>query len=191
MQSRLREEIRSNVNFQDLQRPDAEDTLAPIFESLPYLNGVCNETLRLWPSVPATLRTAIRDTQIGDFKIAKGSEFIVPIWSLNRAPHLWGPQASEFMPERWIDVDSGKANNHGGVGSNYAFLTFLHGPRSCIGQGFAKAELRALVATFVNEFEFSLARPNEEVVPFGLVTVKPKHGLYLKIKPVDEASTKI
>nr|POE74308.1 cytochrome p450 97b3, chloroplastic [Quercus suber] len=94
--------------------------------------------------------------------------------------------AERFVPERWIDTDptSGerKPNNAGGAPSNYANLTFLHGPRSCIGQGFAKAELRALVAAFVGSFDMSLANPDEEVIPSGVVTTKPKNGMNLRLK---------
>lgn len=39
----------------------------------------------------------------------------------------------------------------------YAFLTFLHGPRSCIGQSFARAELACLVAAWVGAFETEFA----------------------------------
>lgn len=77
---------------------------------------------------------------------------------------------------------TGKPNNNGGAESNYALLTFLHGPRSCIGQGFARAELRALVAAWVLSFEFEMARLGEVLVPEGMVTVKPRGGLHLRVK---------
>lgn len=70
--------------------------------------------------------------------------------------------------------------------SNYANLTFSHGPRSCIGQNFAKAEMRALVAVFVSKFRFQLARPLEKIVPVGIVSVRPKDGLYLRIEGVED-----
>jgi cytochrome P450 len=187
-QQRLREEVQQYVGYGALKDPNAN--LAATLESLPWLNAVCNETLRLWPSVPVTLRTAVNDTSIGGHAISKGTEFVVSIWWTNRLPELWGPRAADFYPERWIDLDEksangmGKPNHHGGAQSNYALLTFLHGPRSCIGQNFAKAELRALAAAWMLNYEFEMAKPKEEVVPFGLVTVKPKDGLLLKVKPV-------
>lgn len=51
--------------------------------------------------------------------------------------------------------EKGNGNNSGGADTNYSFLTFLHGPRSCIGQGFARGELLCLVAAWVGCFETS------------------------------------
>ena len=42
----------------------------------------------------------------------------------------------------------------------YAFATFLHGPRSCIGQGFARAELACLIAAWVEGFDTEFAVPD-------------------------------
>ena len=88
------------------------------------------------------------------------------------------------MPERWIDED-GKGNNSGGVESNYAILTFLHGPRSCIGEKFAKAELKALLAVFCGKFELGLVEGEEVPVPAGAITTKPKNGMRLRLKVLD------
>lgn len=156
--------------------------LATLLESLPLLNAVCNETIRLYPTVPLTIRDAFRDTTIMDQFVPKGTSVHLIPWATNRNPHFWGPDAGEFKPERWIDADTGKPNNTGGSSSNYNTLTFLHGPRSCIGQGFAKAELRCLVAAFVGAFEMELANPKEVCIPHGVITTKPKNGMNLRLK---------
>lgn len=152
---------------------------------MPYLNGVCNEVLRLFPTIPLTSRVSIRDTTVGGHPIPKNTMFFVVPWAVNRNPKLWGPDAEAFVPERWIDKASGRATMNGGADSNYAFLTFLHGPRSCIGERFARAELRALVAAFVGRFEMGMADPEEEVVVGGTITSKPKKGMRLKLKAVN------
>jgi cytochrome P450 len=151
---------------------------------MPYLNGVCNEVLRLFPTIPVTARMAVRDTTVAGIVVpAKTIVMVVP-WAINRSPALWGPDAEEFVPERWIDKETGRASMSGGTGSNYAFVTFLHGPRSCIGERFARAELRALLAAFVGSFEMQMADPNEVVVPGGTVTSRPMNGMKLKLAPV-------
>ncbi|KAF2655821.1 cytochrome P450 [Lophiostoma macrostomum CBS 122681] len=183
IQKRLREEIHAAIPspkaFSD-QRSD----IAGILESLPYLNAVCNETLRLYPTIPITSRVALRDTSIAGTFIPKGAlSFIVP-WATNRDPNLWGSDAEVFRPERWIDVETARANYMGGADSNYSFLTFLHGPRSCIGERFARAELRALVAAFVGNFEMEMADTKEKVLPGGTITSKPIGGMKLRLKEV-------
>ena len=95
---------------------------------------------------------------------------------------MWGPGAESFTPERWIDAETGKPNNTGGVSSNYCNITFLAGPRSCIGERFAKSELRALIAVFVGMFELEMADPNEVPEPAGAITTKPKNGMTLRLK---------
>jgi cytochrome P450 len=64
-------------------------------------------------------------------------------------------------------------------------MTFLHGPRSCIGERFAKSELRALIAVFVGMMEMSMADPNEVPEPAGAITTKPKNGMHLRLKVLD------
>ncbi|EXA36556.1 hypothetical protein FOQG_11282 [Fusarium oxysporum f. sp. raphani 54005] len=178
-QAKLREEVRNGLP-EDLAANPTVD-LAGILEQLPYLNGIMHETLRLYPTVPLTMRQAIRDTRIGDQFIPEGTDIMVSIWYINRSEATWGPDATEFKPERWI-TDDGKPNQNGGASSNYNFLTFLHGPRSCIGQGFAKAELRCLLATMVRSFEWTLAMDDKLVMPRGVITIKPENGMYLDLK---------
>jgi cytochrome P450 len=179
VQKRLRTEVRDALPT----NPGPDVDLATLLESLPVLNAVCNETLRLYPTVPITVREACRPTQIMDQYIPKGTQVLLSPWAINRSPHLWGADASDFVPDRWINMDN-TPNNNGGAPSNYALLTFLHGPRSCIGGSFAKAELRCLVAAFVAAFQIEYARPEIPAVPAGVITTKPRDGMELRLTPL-------
>lgn len=184
-QRRIREEVRQALPVDPAKDPAVD--IAKVLEGLPYLNGVCNETLRLFPTVPITVRIPKCDTTIIGRPVPQGTEIVIPLWAINRNPKLWGPDAADFKPERWIDVDADgnrKPNNSGGADSNYSLMTFMHGPRSCIGQNFAKAELRCLVAAFAKAFEWEMVDPAEEIVPAGAITIKPKSGLHLRLKPL-------
>jgi cytochrome P450 len=167
-QSRLRTEIRAHVSSPDESIPG--DDLASVLQSLPLLNGVCNETLRLYPAINIIYRNTVRPTVLLGNLIPAGVQVILSPWATNRNEELWGPDALEFRPQRWIDKDPEtgieRLNNSGGAESNYANLTFLHGPRSCIGHTFAAAELRCLATMFVGRFEFEMAGPDEVVIPY-------------------------
>lgn len=152
-------------------------------ESMPYLNAICNEVLRLYPAVPVTTRVAVRPTEVGGHHIPKGTIIVVSPWATNRSAQLWGPDSEDFKPSRWIDKD-GRLNRHGGVSNNFCHLTFLQGNRNCIGQKFAMAELRALLGAFAATFKWSLAMAEEDVVPAGVITIKPKNGLFLKLERI-------
>jgi cytochrome P450 len=183
IQEQLRKEIRENLPRNNSAESPAD--LAGILEQLPILNGIMHETLRLYPTVPLTLREAQRDTTIGGQVIPEGATMVISIWMINRLPSIWGSNAAEFVPQRWITED-GKPNQNGGAGSNYDFMTFLHGPRSCIGQGFAKAEMRCLLAAMVSSFSWDLAMDDAKVVPRGVITIKPENGMFIRLTPLEE-----
>lgn len=179
VQRRLREEVRANL-------PSLSDNSAeispPDIDRMSYLHAVCNEVLRLWPPVPITLRIAARDTTVAGYHIPKDTTVVLPIWAMNTNKELWGDDAEEFNPERWMGP--GRANT-GGADSNYAFMTFLHGPRSCIGSSFAKSEFAIIVAGLVGSFEFSLNDPDLKLEIQGGLTAKPKGGLEVNIKALE------
>lgn len=176
IQSRLREEIHANLDSLD-ESPEAAK-----LDNLPYLHAVCNETLRHNSPVPLTLRDTANDCTIANTFVPKGTTIILSPVAINLSTELWGPDAAEFNPDRWMGP--GRANT-GGAESNYAMLTFLHGPRSCIGQSFAKGEFACLLAAFVGKFEFEMRDPDEKIEIKGGITARPRNGLHIKLKVVE------
>jgi cytochrome P450 len=145
---------------------------------MPFLTAVCNETLRLYPPAPSTVRHAVVPTTLGGVHISKGTIATIPAWAINRSRALWGANAAEFVPDRWLE---GPNAGTGGAESPYAFLTFLHGPRSCIGQSFARLEMKCLLAPLITRFKFETAYPDQKVEISGFITIKPEGGLRLKV----------
>jgi cytochrome P450 len=186
VQTRLRAEIREKL-------PSVDDNDANItsqtIDHMPYLNAVCNEVLRYYSPVPLTLREAACDTSIADQFIPKGTRIMLVPWAINKSESLWGPDALKFNPDRWLPTEKNPHSANGGAPSNYAMLTFLHGPRSCIGQAFAKAEFACLLACWIGRFEFTLNDEKEfdekNMLIKGGVTVRPAKGLYVKTKVVE------
>lgn len=180
VQTKLREEIRANLPSLSSTDPGSID--ATTIDNLPYLHAVCNEVLRFHPSVPGTLRTAVKDTTLVGKHIPKGTIIILAPEITNHLEELWGPDAKKFNPERFMGP--GKANT-GGATSNYALMTFLHGPRSCIGQGFARAELACLLAATVGRFHMELKYPDRPLKLREGATVAPKDGVVAKFTPLE------
>ena len=180
IQDRLRNEVRS-------QLPSVADggsvPSAGHLDSLLYLRAVCNETLRLYPPVPSTIREALRDTTVAGYHIPKGTVFTISPAVTNVDVELWGPDAGDFNPERWMQ--DGCANS-GGVSDAFGFLTFLQGPRSCIGATFARAELACLLAVLVGRFRMELEDPNreEELTRRG-VGAAPADGLRARFDVIE------
>ncbi|KAF8458210.1 putative P450 monooxygenase [Kalaharituber pfeilii] len=186
VQSRLRAEIRSHIpspmtagsNFTTMQ------FLQESLDTLPYLRNVTLEVLRFFPPVPATMRVAAEDTTLGGHYIPKGTVVMLCPWAINRSKKIWGSTADVFDPERWEHHKEGKNG-----ASNYDFMTFLHGPRSCIGKDFSRLEFKALLIALVGRFEFSevldeMGRRKEISIKGG-ITSKPESGMHLWVRAVD------
>ncbi|KAH9885221.1 cytochrome P450 [Cubamyces lactineus] len=142
--------------------------------SLPYLDAVVRETLRVHAPVPTTIRVAMKDDVIpvaepfvnrygkmqDHIKISKGSPIFIPILALNRSKKFWGDDAFEFKPERWENPPEATSSIPGVWGH---ILSFLGGPRACIGYRFSLVEMKALLFMLVRAFEFELAVPVEDI----------------------------
>lgn len=182
IQSDLRAELMSQAFTDDWITSDPTR-----LDKVPLLNAVCNETLRLYPSVPLIPRVANQDTSILNCFVPKGTQVMIAPCAVNRASHLWGPTAEQFRPKRWIDQSTGDVNKKGGAESAYAMLTFLHGPRKCLGSEYARAKLNVMVAAWVTSFEFELPNPHDSVLPRGRLAARPGDGndqLMIRVKPV-------
>lgn len=141
----------SNVWFELSRRPamwsrlrkevDALNGELPTFEMLKgmkYLRAILNESLRLYPIVPENDRQAVQDTVLpigggedgrSPILVKKGQMVHWSLWTMHRRKDLYGEDAEEFKPERWLDEDGKK-----GLRVGWEYLPFNGGPRICIGR---------------------------------------------------------
>ncbi|KAG0695669.1 cytochrome P450 [Suillus ampliporus] len=143
----------------------ADPTCDQLKANLPYLDAVVHEILRLHPAVPEFTRLAAADdvislsepvrTASGEMtdriSVAKGTLISISIGAINRSFAIWGPDAKQFKPERWLAEEgiSGKAKE---VQGNRHLLTFVDGPRTCLGKDFAIAEFKTVLSLLVKNF---------------------------------------
>jgi len=133
---------------------------------------VVREAMRLYPPAPGFAREPIEDVLIGGYVIPRGSLIIVSTYALHRDPRFF--QAPEsFDPERFAPGWEERI-------PRYAYLPFGGGPRVCIGSGFAMMEARLVLGTVVQRYRLRL-EPNQEVVPAQMVTIRPKHGIRMRV----------
>ncbi|KAG2003363.1 cytochrome P450 [Coprinopsis cinerea AmutBmut pab1-1] len=168
VQSKLREEIREarkNNRYLDY------DELA----SLPYLDAVCRETLRLYPPVSTLMRECRADSVLPLSKPVRGldgsemTEVLVPkdtriylsIFSCNRSPELWGPDVFEWKPDRWLSPLPESLTQAKIPGIYSHLMTFLGGGRACIGFKFSQLEMKVVLCELLEHFEFSLPKDKE------------------------------
>jgi cytochrome P450 len=133
-------------------------------EGLKNLQNFATEAIRYFPPVPLLMRMNNRDTTLDGVFVPKGTHLAIVPWALHKDPKIWGEDADEFRPERWEGDQP--------MDSNYNLLTFLAGPRNCIGKDFAKSEFKALVAVLVGRFHFEGTGKKIEIQ--GGITSRPK-----------------
>ncbi|KAJ7788000.1 cytochrome P450 [Mycena olivaceomarginata] len=158
-QTKLREEL---VKF-----GPTDPTWDQLGSSLPYLDSVVLEILRLHPPVGETTREAMVDdvvplaepvrsasgNVVDRIVLRKGSIVTVPIRYINRSEVFWGPNAKNFEPERWLTLETDSVPAMDLQGHRH-LLTFLDGPRTCLGKTFALAEFKAVLSVLVRNFTF-------------------------------------
>ncbi|PPQ82386.1 hypothetical protein CVT25_008347 [Psilocybe cyanescens] len=168
----------------EIQRVSTDNPTMDELNGLPYLDAVVRETLRIHAPVPATIRVATKDdilplnvpytdkagTKHYEVEIRKGQTVIIPITLINRSKSLWGEDAAFFKPERWYNIPENVAAIPGVWGNT---LSFLGGPRACIGYRFALAEMKALLFILVRAFEFDLAVPASDIQKKSVVVTRP------------------
>jgi cytochrome P450 len=139
---------------------------------LPYLRGVVNEVLRLYPPAYVLARTSIEKCTIGGYDLPAGSTIVLSQWVTHHDPRFFvDPDA--FLPERWLDGLEDRLPAG-------AYFPFGDGPRRCIGQNFALMEVVLVMATIGQKFQFRLATARK-IVPDPLVTLRPRNGIPMRI----------
>ncbi|KAI0718774.1 cytochrome P450 [Cerioporus squamosus] len=161
VQDKLRQEILTASKGEDL----GYDTLV----SLPYLDAVCRETLRLHAPVAQVFRETREDVVLplsqpvrgldGKFMqeipIPKDTTVVVGLLSSNQNKQIWGEDALEWKPERWLSPlpESVTEAKIPGVYSN--LMTFLGGGRACIGFKFSQLEMKVVLCLLLSKFTFA------------------------------------
>lgn len=163
--------------YEELKRMFGDSDRDPTYNDLQdmkYLDQVVKETLRFYPSVPLFGRELMEDVSVDGYTFPKGTNFVFQPQTLHMNPDHW-PNPKKFDPDRFLPENS--------VGRHaYSYIPFSAGPRNCIGQKFAMAELKATLSKLVRNFKFTPGDPEEDLGFFAELILTSKTGVRVKIE---------
>ncbi|PNT76574.1 hypothetical protein BRADI_1g49831v3 [Brachypodium distachyon] len=138
------------------------------------LHATLTETLRLYPAVPVDGKMADEDDVLPNgYRVIIGDGMNYMIYAMGRMKYLWGEDAEEFRPERWL------ANGVFQQESPYKFVSFNAGPRICLGKEFAYRQMKIMAATLIHFFRFILEDESKGPIYKTMFTLHMDKGLYL------------
>ncbi|KAH9856530.1 cytochrome P450 [Lenzites betulinus] len=163
LQQELREEIISTGANKDL----GFDELM----NVPLLEAVIRETLRVYSgsmyyfhSTLATRKDVVlpldhpirgRDgSMIHEIYVPKDTVVVAGLWGCNRLPALWGEDAKEWKPKRWLSPLPDAVCDAKIPGVYSHLMTFLGGGRACIGFKFSQLEMKVVLSLLLSRFTF-------------------------------------
>lgn len=129
----------------------------------PRLAAVLNESMRLYPPAWVSDRVALADDSFDGFSWPRGTIIALFYYGLHRSAAHW-EDPLEFKPGRFLNADRDK--DHGRI-----FFPFGAGPRLCIGNNFAMAEMALFVRSFFQKFEVTPTATVSQAR--ALVTLRP------------------
>lgn len=143
---------------------------------LPYLTQTIEETMRLYPAAPLLMtRRAIDPLSLGSWHFPKRTLFMIPL-QLIQCDAQWYSHPQKYGPERFSEDQKNAPRG--------AYAPFGMGPRVCLGQHFAIAEIRAISAMILQRWMLSPPTGMKPPKPNLRVTLRPDTPLHLALTPL-------
>lgn len=148
---RVEAKLRSEL-LKHMPKLSTDATYVPAVEELnevPYLEATIRELLRILPAGPLIATHCARDTVFPDGTfVPKNTDIGIAFYTTGRLTSVWGEDALEFKPERFLDAQTGEVAKV----SSSKFCAFSAGPRICVGRNLAFLEMKIVIANIVSRF---------------------------------------
>nr|GLL40652.1 cytochrome P450 704C1-like [Ipomoea trifida] len=179
VQEKIVQEIREATKTSDARNlaDFAANLREEALENMPYLHAALSETLRLYPAVPVDAKISFSDDTLPDgFSVKKGDMVAYQAYAMGRMRFIWGDDAEEFKPERWLDE-----NGCFRPESSFKFTAFQAGPRICLGKEFAYRQMKIFSAVLLRFFGFKLADERKAVNYRTMINLHIDGGLQVRV----------
>lgn len=161
--------LASHPNELEQLRKETHGLSIPDRVAHPRLQAVINESMRLYPPAWASDRVSLEEDSYNGFTYPAGTILALFYFGLHRSNRYW-EEPLAFRPDRFLK----------GKESSRIFFPFGGGPRLCIGNNFAMAEMALFISSFIHRFALESTATLPRMRP--LITLRPE-GIFLKIDP--------
>ncbi|KAJ9087402.1 hypothetical protein DSO57_1033694 [Entomophthora muscae] len=150
---------------------------------LPFMEAVIKESMRLMPAAQRAFERLVPEggRKIHGYFIPEGTIVGANILALHTLKALWGEDAKEFKPERWL---SGQLEPEGEVDALshrspcLSWSTVIQYLMSLLTSSLAMAETRLVVANLFRKYEFAFISPDQTLTPFTIAFTRPKEECF-------------
>ncbi|MCD7464154.1 hypothetical protein HAX54_052214 [Datura stramonium] len=142
-----------------------------------YLHAALCEALRLYPPVPLQHKTPQEpDILPSGHRVHPKMRVMINLYAMGRMESIWGKDALEFKPERWIS-ERGTVKHE----QSYKFLAFNAGPRTCLGKEVAFTQMKAVAAAIIHNYQIEMVK-GRVIYPNCSIILHMKHGFKVRVK---------
>lgn len=163
----VREEIDTAVSTTH-QAPLQLDEL----KKLPHLTNLINEGLRHITPIAGAFREMTEDVSFGGYRIPQGWVISLGIAGTHNNDTVW-TAPEKFDPSRWTEPRQEQKNH------KHNFIPFGGGPRVCLGQSFALAEMYVTLAILLRDYTWELL-PDQDLTMTRIPVPRPKSGIVVR-----------
>jgi cytochrome P450 len=164
-------EARVHAEVDEVLRQSARPSFDDV-QRLRYTEMVLAESMRLYPPAWALGRLAVKETEIGGYRIAPGALVLLSQYVTHRDGRFYA-EPERFDPERWLPEARAAR-------PQFSYFPFGAGARRCIGESFAWMEGVLLIATLAGRWRMRHV-PGHPVQLQPLITLRPKHGMLMTV----------
>ncbi|KAF4881803.1 Cytochrome P450 monooxygenase lolP1 [Colletotrichum fructicola] len=146
--------LRAEIAGSELSWPVLKEAEA---RKMSYLQAVIKEGLRIHPPVAGQMSKEVPkggDTFEGVY-LPEGTRVGYGAWGIFRRAEVWGQDADEFRPERWLEGDAERLK----LMNETLEIVFGHGKWKCLGRNVAMMELQKVFVELLRRYDLVLCEP--------------------------------
>lgn len=167
-----------NKVFNEIRQVFGDDLRSPLtfrqLRELKYVEMVIKESMRVYTPAPIIGRKLTEDTILSGVTVPKGTNIMIPIWSVHHDPMIY-PDPESFDPERFTTQAIMDRNP-------YSYIPFSAGVRNCVGQKFGILEVKAMIVKMIRNFELIECDFKDDLKLQSDIILKSANGVHLKLK---------